>query len=111
MLELLITLPLLEFPNKKAEAIATACYTQNRSLIHTRYNKTSYELVRDRKPDLKHLHIFGALHCPTNDREDLGNLKPKAYIGIFIGYPSVQEGVYSGSDNKRTRLITETIHV
>ncbi|GJY25183.1 retrovirus-related pol polyprotein from transposon TNT 1-94 [Tanacetum coccineum] len=35
-----------------AEAVATACYTQNRSLIHTRHNKTSYELVHDKKPDL-----------------------------------------------------------
>ncbi|GJZ55106.1 retrovirus-related pol polyprotein from transposon TNT 1-94 [Tanacetum coccineum] len=38
-----------------AEAIATACYTQNRSLIHTRHSTTPYELVHDRKPDLKFL--------------------------------------------------------
>ncbi|GJR09913.1 retrovirus-related pol polyprotein from transposon TNT 1-94 [Tanacetum coccineum] len=36
-----------------AEVVATACYTQNRSLIHTRHNKTPYELVHDKKPDLK----------------------------------------------------------
>ncbi|GKB62310.1 integrase, catalytic region, zinc finger, CCHC-type containing protein [Tanacetum coccineum] len=35
-----------------AESVATACYTQNRSLIHTRHNKTPYELVHDKKPDL-----------------------------------------------------------
>ncbi|GJT16097.1 retrovirus-related pol polyprotein from transposon TNT 1-94 [Tanacetum coccineum] len=35
-----------------AEAVATACYTQNRSLIHTLHNKTPYELVHDKKPDL-----------------------------------------------------------
>nr|GEX01118.1 integrase, catalytic region, zinc finger, CCHC-type, peptidase aspartic, catalytic [Tanacetum cinerariifolium] len=28
------------------EAVATACYTKNRSLIHTRHNKTPYELDR-----------------------------------------------------------------
>ncbi|GKF12572.1 retrovirus-related pol polyprotein from transposon TNT 1-94 [Tanacetum coccineum] len=33
-----------------AEAIATACYTQNRSLIHTIHNKTPYESVHDKKP-------------------------------------------------------------
>ncbi|GKC39483.1 retrovirus-related pol polyprotein from transposon TNT 1-94, partial [Tanacetum coccineum] len=33
-----------------AEAVATACYTQNRSLIHTRHNKTPYELMHDKKP-------------------------------------------------------------
>ncbi|GJS95651.1 retrovirus-related pol polyprotein from transposon TNT 1-94 [Tanacetum coccineum] len=35
-----------------AEAVATACYTQNRSLIHTRHDKTPYELVHNKKPDL-----------------------------------------------------------
>ncbi|GJW39892.1 retrovirus-related pol polyprotein from transposon TNT 1-94, partial [Tanacetum coccineum] len=38
-----------------AEAVATACYTQNQSLIHTRHNKTPYELVHDKKPDLTFL--------------------------------------------------------
>ncbi|GKA52525.1 retrovirus-related pol polyprotein from transposon TNT 1-94, partial [Tanacetum coccineum] len=55
------------------EAVATACYTQNRSLIHTRYNKTLYELLRNRKPDLKFLHFFCALCYPTNESEDLEN--------------------------------------
>nr|GEW19688.1 hypothetical protein [Tanacetum cinerariifolium] len=34
------------------ESIATACYTQNRSLIHTHHNKTPYEPVHEKKPDL-----------------------------------------------------------
>ncbi|GJW07520.1 retrovirus-related pol polyprotein from transposon TNT 1-94 [Tanacetum coccineum] len=54
-----------------AEVVATACYTQNRSLIHTRHNKTSYELVHDKKPDLTFLRVFGALCYPTNDIKDL----------------------------------------
>nr|GEU87651.1 retrovirus-related Pol polyprotein from transposon TNT 1-94 [Tanacetum cinerariifolium] len=61
-----------------AEAIATACYTQYRSLIHTLHNKTPYELVHNKKPDLSFLHVFGALCYPTNDSEDLGKLKAKA---------------------------------
>nr|GEW98029.1 retrovirus-related Pol polyprotein from transposon TNT 1-94 [Tanacetum cinerariifolium] len=43
-----------------AEVVATACYTQNQSLIHTRHNKTPYELVHDKKPDLTFLRAFGA---------------------------------------------------
>ncbi|GKG14883.1 retrovirus-related pol polyprotein from transposon TNT 1-94, partial [Tanacetum coccineum] len=39
-----------------AEAVATACYTQNRSLIHPRYNKTPYELLRYRNPQFDELH-------------------------------------------------------
>ncbi|GKE58201.1 retrovirus-related pol polyprotein from transposon TNT 1-94 [Tanacetum coccineum] len=64
-----------------AEAVATAGYTQNRSLIHTLHNKTPYELVHDKKPDLSFLRIFGALCYPTNDSEDLGKLKARVDIG------------------------------
>ncbi|GJW73797.1 integrase, catalytic region, zinc finger, CCHC-type containing protein [Tanacetum coccineum] len=64
----------------------TACYTQNRTLIHTRYNKTPYELLRDRKPELKNLYVVSALCYPTNDFKDPGKLQPKADIIIFIGY-------------------------
>ncbi|GJY73252.1 retrovirus-related pol polyprotein from transposon TNT 1-94 [Tanacetum coccineum] len=69
-----------------AEAVATACYTQNRSIIRRRHGKTPYELLHDRKPDLSYLHVFGALCYPNNDSEDLGKLQAKADIGIFIGY-------------------------
>ncbi|GKD74775.1 retrovirus-related pol polyprotein from transposon TNT 1-94 [Tanacetum coccineum] len=91
------------------EAVATACYTQNRSLIHTRYNKTPYELLRDRKPELKYLYIFCALCYPINDFEDLGKLQPKADIGIFIVYSPSKKAyqIY----NKRTRQIMETMNV
>ncbi|GJT04999.1 retrovirus-related pol polyprotein from transposon TNT 1-94, partial [Tanacetum coccineum] len=75
-----------------AEAVATACYTQNRSLIYTRHNKTPYELVHDKKPDLTFLRVFGALCYPTNDIEDLGKLQPTADIGIFVGYAPSRKG-------------------
>nr|GEX23474.1 ribonuclease H-like domain-containing protein [Tanacetum cinerariifolium] len=91
------------------EAIATACYTKNRSLIHTLHNKTPYELVHDKKPDLLFLCVFEALCYPTNDSEDLGKLKAKADIGFFVGYKPNRKGyrIY----NKQTRQIMETIHV
>nr|GEU51947.1 retrovirus-related Pol polyprotein from transposon TNT 1-94 [Tanacetum cinerariifolium] len=54
-----------------AKAINTACYTQNRSLFRLRYNKTSYELMQDKKPNLSFFHVFGSLCYPTNDNEDL----------------------------------------
>ncbi|GKE77068.1 retrovirus-related pol polyprotein from transposon TNT 1-94 [Tanacetum coccineum] len=70
-----------------AEAIATACYTQNRSF----------------------LHVFGALCYPKNDREDIGKLCAKGDIGFFIGYfaDSCAYRVY----NRRTKKIMETINV
>ncbi|GKA27715.1 retrovirus-related pol polyprotein from transposon TNT 1-94 [Tanacetum coccineum] len=92
-----------------AEAINTACYTQNRSLIRLRYNKTPYELMQDKKPDLSFFHVFGSLCYPTNDHEDLGKFDAKADIGIFFGYVPAKKvfRIY----NKRTQIITETIHV
>ncbi|GKB80497.1 retrovirus-related pol polyprotein from transposon TNT 1-94 [Tanacetum coccineum] len=75
-----------------AEAVATACYTQNRSLIHTRHDKTPYELVHNKKPNLTFFRVFGALCYPTNDNENLGKLQPRADIGIFIGYAPSRKG-------------------
>nr|GFA61888.1 retrovirus-related Pol polyprotein from transposon TNT 1-94 [Tanacetum cinerariifolium] len=63
-----------------AEAVATACHTQNRSIIKHRHGKTPYELSHDKKPDLSYLHVFGALCYPNNDSEDLGKHQAKADI-------------------------------
>ncbi|GKC33291.1 putative ribonuclease H-like domain-containing protein [Tanacetum coccineum] len=63
-----------------AEAVATACYTQNRSIVRLRHGKTPYELLHDKPPDLSFFHVFGALCYPTNDSENLGKLQPKADI-------------------------------
>nr|GEZ08386.1 putative ribonuclease H-like domain-containing protein [Tanacetum cinerariifolium] len=63
-----------------AEVIATACYTQNRSIIHQRFNKTLHELIQGRKPDISYLYVFGALCYPKNDREDIGKLGAKSII-------------------------------
>ncbi|GJV75749.1 putative reverse transcriptase domain-containing protein [Tanacetum coccineum] len=90
-------------------AINTACYTQNRSLIRLRYNKTPYELMQDKKPNLSFFHVFGSLCYPTNDHEDLGKFNAKADIGIFVGYAPVKKAfrIY----NRMTQIITEIIHV
>ncbi|GJR88846.1 retrovirus-related pol polyprotein from transposon TNT 1-94 [Tanacetum coccineum] len=90
-----------------AEAIATACFTQNRSIVHIWYNKTPYELIRGRKPNIQYFYMFGSLCYSTNDRDDLGKMKLKADIGIFIGYSESSRGfcIY----NRRTNM--ETIYV
>nr|GFA64041.1 retrovirus-related Pol polyprotein from transposon TNT 1-94 [Tanacetum cinerariifolium] len=92
-----------------AEAIATACFTQNRSIIHRRFNKTPYELINGRKPDISFLYVFGALCYPKNDRKDIGKLGAKGDIGFFIGY-SVDSCAYR-IYNRRTKKIMETMNV
>ncbi|GJS21314.1 retrovirus-related pol polyprotein from transposon TNT 1-94 [Tanacetum coccineum] len=55
------------------------------------------------------LKMFGSLCYPTNDYDDVGKLKAKADIGIFVGYAPTKKAyrIY----NKRTRKIQETVHV
>ncbi|GJX18886.1 retrovirus-related pol polyprotein from transposon TNT 1-94 [Tanacetum coccineum] len=66
-----------------AEAIATACYTQNCSIIHRRFNKTPYELINGSKSDISFLYVFRALCYPKNDHEDIGKLGAK---GLDLTY-------------------------
>nr|GEW23848.1 putative Gag-Pol polyprotein [Tanacetum cinerariifolium] len=80
-----------------------------KTMIHTRHNKTPYELLRGRKPNVEYFHVFGSLCYPTNDREDLEKMKPKADIGIFIGYSKSSRGFWIY--NRRTRKIMKTVDV
>nr|GEV69866.1 retrovirus-related Pol polyprotein from transposon TNT 1-94 [Tanacetum cinerariifolium] len=64
------------------EAVATACFTQNRSIIRLLHDKTPYELLHDKLPDLSYFHVFGALCYPANDSENLGKLQPKVDIAM-----------------------------
>nr|GEW01401.1 hypothetical protein [Tanacetum cinerariifolium] len=83
------------------EAIATACFTQNRSTIHTRFDKTPYELISKRKPNFKFFYVFGYRCYLLNHYDDVGYIKAKWDIGVFVGYSkdSAAFRIY----NKRTR--------
>ncbi|GJV38694.1 retrovirus-related pol polyprotein from transposon TNT 1-94 [Tanacetum coccineum] len=63
-----------------AEAVATACYTQNCSIVRLHHSKTQYELLHGKPPDLSFFHVFFALYYLTNDSENFGKLQPKADI-------------------------------
>ncbi|GJU24288.1 retrovirus-related pol polyprotein from transposon TNT 1-94 [Tanacetum coccineum] len=67
-----------------AEVISIACYTQNRSIIHRRFNKTPYKLINGKKLAISFLYVFGALCYPKNDCEDLGKLGAKAMYDDYI---------------------------
>ncbi|GKB26620.1 retrovirus-related pol polyprotein from transposon TNT 1-94 [Tanacetum coccineum] len=92
-----------------AEAIATACFTQNRSIIHKRFDKTPYELINKRKPNIKFFHVFGCRCYLLNDYDDVGKLKAKGDIGVFVGYS--KESAAFRIYNKRTRKIHESVNV
>ncbi|KAJ9544564.1 hypothetical protein OSB04_024271 [Centaurea solstitialis] len=92
-----------------AEAVNTACYTQNRSLIVKRFRRTPYELFRNRKPSIEHLHIFGCVCYILNNKDNLGKFDSKSDDRIFLGYSSISK-TYRVF-NKRRQAIEETIHV
>nr|GEX01220.1 hypothetical protein [Tanacetum cinerariifolium] len=87
------------------KAVATACYTQNCSIIRLHHGKTPSELLRNKLHDLSFLRMFGALCYPTNDSENLGKLQPKADICYAPTKKAFR--IY----NRCTRRIVETIHV
>nr|GEZ60314.1 hypothetical protein [Tanacetum cinerariifolium] len=92
-----------------AEAIATACFTHNRSLVIPRHEKTPYHIINDRKPSVKFFYIFGSICYIIRDGENLDKMKEKGDACIFVGY-STQSRAYRVF-NKRTRVIVESIHV
>nr|GEZ75879.1 hypothetical protein [Tanacetum cinerariifolium] len=92
-----------------AEAIATACYTQNRSIIISTHGKTPYHIINDRNPLITYLHIFGCICYITRDGENLDKMKEKGDQCILVGYSTQSKGycVY----NKRIMMIVESIHI
>ncbi|KAJ9539963.1 hypothetical protein OSB04_026469 [Centaurea solstitialis] len=92
-----------------AEAVDTACYTQNRSIVNNRFGKTPYELINNCVPNIKHFRVFGCRCFVLNDREDRDKLQVKSDEAIFIGYSknSIAYRVY----NKRTKTVIEIMNV
>nr|GEU32776.1 hypothetical protein [Tanacetum cinerariifolium] len=74
-----------------AEAIATAYYTQNKSLIIPTHDKTAYHIINDRKPSIKHLQIFGCICYLIRDGENLDKMKKRGSVHSDAHVPSQQE--------------------
>nr|GEY98641.1 hypothetical protein [Tanacetum cinerariifolium] len=105
-----------EFKNKtlakffdEAEAITTACFTQNHSIIHKRFDKNPYKLMNKRKPNIKFFRVFGCGCYLLNEYEDVRKLKEKRDIGVFVGYS--KESAAFRIYNKRTRKIHESVNI
>ncbi|KAI0498664.1 hypothetical protein KFK09_019554 [Dendrobium nobile] len=93
-----------------AEAVNTACYVLNRVNIRSKLNKTPYELLKGRTPNLSHLHVFGCkCFILNNGKHPLGKFDPKSDEGVFLGYSSV--GKAYRTFNKRTLVVEESTHV
>ncbi|KAI3732947.1 hypothetical protein L1987_64160 [Smallanthus sonchifolius] len=84
-----------------AEAVNTACHVLNRVLTVKQHNKTCYELLNNRKPNLEYLLPFFNPCTLLKVRDVPTKFSAKAIEGIFLGYVanSPTKRVY----NKETR--------
>ncbi|GJR27611.1 putative ribonuclease H-like domain-containing protein [Tanacetum coccineum] len=92
-----------------AEVINTACYVQNRVLVTKPHNKTSYELLIGRPPNLDFMRPFGCHVTILNTLDHLGKFKGKADEVFLVGY-SVNSKAFRVF-NTRTRKVEENLHV
>ena len=92
-----------------ADAVHTACFTQNRSLIVKRHQMTAYEVLKGRKPEIGFLRMFGSPCFILNQKDHLGKFDEKSDDGIFLGYSTTMKAyrVY----NKRTRIVDDSVNV
>ena len=92
-----------------AEAVNTSCYILNRVLIRPTLHKTSYELWKNKKPNISYFKVFGSKCFIFNTKDNLGNFDAKYNVRIFLGYSSSSK-VYRVF-NKMTMVVEESIHV
>ena len=92
-----------------ADAISTACFTQNRTLITKQHGKTPYEIMMGRKPSLKFFHVFGCRCFVFRDQRKLGKFDSKSDEAIFLGY-SLNSKAYRVY-NLNSNTVMESMHV
>nr|GEU78744.1 retrovirus-related Pol polyprotein from transposon TNT 1-94 [Tanacetum cinerariifolium] len=70
----------------KTEAVSTACYVLNSVSITNPHNKTLYELLSGKVPNISHLKLFGCQVTILNTSDHLGKFEGKANEGFLVGY-------------------------
>ncbi|GJT53229.1 putative ribonuclease H-like domain-containing protein [Tanacetum coccineum] len=70
------------------EAVSTAYYVLNRVLVTHPHNKTPYELLSGKVPNISHLKPFGCHVTILNTSDHLGKFAGKANQGFIVGYAS-----------------------
>ena len=74
------------------EALSTAVYVQNRGPTTALNGITLYQILNDRKPNVKHFRVFGCLAFAHVPKEERGKLDSKSRKCVLLGYGSVTKG-------------------
>lgn len=88
-----------------AEAVYTAVYLRNRSVVKGLNNKTPYEMWTHKRPDVSHIRIFGSeamVHIPKVNRRKLDKKSTKM---ILVGFSDNIKG-YRLYDKEKKKVIT-----
>ena len=91
------------------EAVNTACHIVDRVYFRPGTKKTSYELWKGRKPNVKYFRIYGSTCFILKDRENVGKFDTQSDEGIFLRY-SFTSKAYRVL-NRRNRKVMETVNV
>ncbi|WVZ62398.1 hypothetical protein U9M48_012154 [Paspalum notatum var. saurae] len=92
-----------------AEAINTACYASDRLYPHYLLNKTPYELLNGRKPNISYFRVFGCKCYIYKKRQHLGKFQRRCDIGFLLGYSSKSKAYCVF--NNATGMVEETYDV
>lgn len=85
-----------------AEAISMANHVRNRCITKVLKTRTPYELWTGRKPDVKHLHHFGAKVFYLDKSINRNKLSPKGIEGMLIGFSDTAKAyrIWNPEDKK-----------
>ena len=68
------------------EALFTACHIGNR-ILHKGYDKTPYELLKGRRPNINYLKVWGCIAYVIDLSQRRPKCGTKGVRSIFLGYP------------------------
>jgi Reverse transcriptase (RNA-dependent DNA polymerase) len=81
-----------------AEAIATANYVRNRSPVASSAGMTPLEMFYGKKPDVKHLRVFGATAYAL--KHGRRKLDAKSSKGVMVGYDGAAYRIWKPDSGK-----------
>ena len=84
-----------------AEAINTAYHASNRLYCHRFHNKTPYELLIGKKPNISYFKVFGCKCYILKKGTRLSKFQSKCHKGFLLGYSSCSKAyrVYNKTRN------------
>jgi hypothetical protein len=91
-----------------AEAINTTCHAINRVYLHRLLEKTPYELLVGRKPNISYFRVFDC-KCFIYKKKRLDKFESRCDDGFFLGYVSNSKAYRVF--NKTTGQVVETCDV